>query len=195
MEQNFDHSKFTILIVDDSAMNLKVLCSVLEKKKYIVAMAQNGNDALSYLETERPDLILLDVMMPEIDGYEVCIEIKKRKELKWVPIIFLTAKTEIDSIVKGFESGGVDYITKPFNTPELLARVQTHLELKKAREEILELKGMIPMCANCNKIRDDKGFWNHVEKYIEDHSEALVSHGICPECVLELYPDRDLWKK
>ncbi len=193
MDQNFSCTDHSILVVDDSPLNLKLLSTVLEGQGYDVAMVQNGKDAFLYLESEKPDLILLDIMMPEMDGYEVCLELKKKPDLKWIPVIFLTAKTEIEDIVKGFESGGVDYITKPFNSHELLARVKTHIQLKNAREEILRLRGMIPMCANCKKIRDDKGFWNHVEQYIEERSEVQISHGICPECIEELYPDRHTW--
>ena len=125
-----------ILIVDDKATNLQVLGTVLMEQNYNVIGANNGKNALKILKQTTPDLILLDVMMPVMNGYDACIQIKKNDKYKDIPIIFLTAKTELEDIVKGFELGGVDYITKPFNHTELLARIYTHVELKKSRDKI-----------------------------------------------------------
>jgi DNA-binding response OmpR family regulator len=184
-----EKEKDMILIVDDNPQSIKLLGSVLDARGYATAVATNGMEALKFLENETPDLILLDIMMPGMDGFEVCSSIKKNKNAREAPVIFLTAKREIDDLVKGFEVGGVDYVTKPFNSDELLMRVKTHLDLKKAREEIKRLKGIIPICSNCKKIRDDKGFWEQVETYIASHSDAEFTHGICPECTKELYGD------
>ncbi len=125
-----------ILIVDDNTENLRVLGNILKENNYKIAVAKSGIDALSLLEGIKPVLILLDVMMPEMDGYEVCQKIKQNPSIANIPIIFLTAKTEHSDIIKGFEAGGVDYITKPFNSHELLVRVKTHKELFEARETI-----------------------------------------------------------
>ncbi|MDF1549779.1 MAG: hybrid sensor histidine kinase/response regulator [Bacteroidales bacterium] len=125
-----------ILIVDDNSKNIQILATVLAKNNYEVEYALRGKDAVELLRTEEFELILLDIMMPEMDGFETCIELKKIKGKQHIPIIFLTAKTDIESIAKGFEIGGVDYITKPFNDRELLKRMQTHLELKKSREKL-----------------------------------------------------------
>jgi len=128
-----------ILIVDDLPQNLQVLGSILRKQNYQVAVATNGVQVINMIDNIDPDLILLDVMMPEMDGLEVCERLKCIPEKKGIPIVFLTAKTEIEDIVKGFELGAVDYVTKPFNATELLARVKTHIELKRNRDIILEL--------------------------------------------------------
>jgi DNA-binding response OmpR family regulator len=184
-----DREKDMILIIDDNPQSIKLLGNILDSKGYSTAVAMNGTEALKFLENEIPDLILLDIMMPGMDGFEVCRSIKMNKNASETPVIFLTAKKEIDDLVRGFEVGGVDYVTKPFNSNELLIRVKTHLDLKKARDEIRRLKGIIPICCNCKKIRDDKGFWEQVEIYIESHSDAEFSHGICPECTKELYGD------
>jgi DNA-binding response OmpR family regulator len=178
-----------VLIVDDSPLNLKVLGTTLRKEGFSLAVAKSGIEALKFISKKLPDLILLDVMMPEIDGYEVCRRIKNSVAAKNVPVIFLTAKADTDSIVKGFEAGGVDYVTKPFNTAELLARVRTQISLKKAFDEIKTLRGIIPICSNCKKVRDDKGYWEQVEDYIGKHSDAVFSHSICPDCAKKLYPD------
>lgn len=138
--------KGLILVVDDVPQNLQVLRSTLQKEGYRIAAANNGQVALRYLQKEIPDLILLDVMMPEINGFEVCREIKSQEAFKDVPVIFLTARTEVEDVIAGFDAGGVDYITKPFNMAELLMRVKTHMELKKARDQLIaytdELKAL-----------------------------------------------------
>ena len=126
----------TILIVDDNPQNLQVLAQVIEENGYETVLAMNGKQVFEYVSVEKPDLILLDIMMPEMDGYEVCSILKKDSGLVDVPVIFLTAMTEPEDIVKGFEAGGVDYITKPFNALELKIRVKNHLQLKKAQDEL-----------------------------------------------------------
>ena len=181
-----------VLIVDDNPQNIKVLGNIIGKAGYDVAVAMKGKDALQLLETDLPDLILLDIMMPEMDGYELCSRIKANEKTREIPVIFLTAKRETDDLVRAFNVGAVDYVTKPFNATELLMRVRTHVELKQAREEIRTLKGIIPICANCKKIRDDKGFWNQVETYISNRTDAKFSHGLCPACERELYGDK-IW--
>ena len=125
---------YTILIVDDVVDNIQVAMNILKEDNYNFSFAKNGKDALTLLHENHFDLVLLDVMMPEIDGFEVCRKIKEDENLNSIPVIFLTAKVDTDSIVKGFEVGGVDYITKPFHPSELLARVRTHLELHRAKE-------------------------------------------------------------
>ncbi len=177
-----------ILVVDDNTNNLQVLGSMLQQNGYETAIAMNGEKALKFLRNIKPDLILLDIMMPGMDGYEVCKKIKQEYDTQHIPIIFLTAKTETEDIVKGFEVGGVDYVTKPFNSAELLARVSTHVEMKK-------LRGMIPICAKCKKIRQDKNYWEEIEVYITNHSDANFTHGICPDCAEELYGEFDWYKK
>ncbi|NIM12983.1 MAG: response regulator [Candidatus Aminicenantes bacterium] len=128
-----------ILIAEDIPQNLEVVCNILRKEGYRLAMAGNGRQALEMVPNVVPDLILLDIMMPEMDGFEVCQHLQKDPETKEIPVIFLTAKAETADIVKGFELGAVDYVTKPFKGTELLARVRTHLELKFSREALKEL--------------------------------------------------------
>ena len=176
-------------IVDDNNENLKVLGGLMKEAGYSIAVSTNGPDALNFASKDLPDIILLDIMMPGMDGYEVCSRLKNKKRTKDIPVIFLSARRETEDIVRGFEAGGVDYVLKPFSAPELLARVKTHIELKKAKEEILALRGIIPICAKCKKIRDDRGFWEQVEEYIESRSNAAFSHSICPDCARELYGD------
>jgi len=127
-----------ILVVDDTPANIQVLSSTLKSKGYQISVATNGKLALETLTRARPDLILLDVMMPELDGIETCRLLKASSEWRDIPVIFLTAKTEVEDIVKGFELGAVDYVAKPFNAHELLARVTTHLTLDQLRRTLAE---------------------------------------------------------
>jgi len=124
---------YHILIVDDVADNIQVAMNILKEENYDFSFATSGEAAVTLLSDTPFDLILLDIMMPGIDGYEVCRTIKKNPQFSDIPIIFLTAKADVDSISKGFKVGGVDYIVKPFHANELLARVKTHLELYHAK--------------------------------------------------------------
>ena len=207
----------TIQIVDEKPENLMLLSSVLVKQGYEVRTSINGSLALTSAKKHSPDLILLDILMPEMSGYEVCQQLKADERTQEIPVIFLSALAETLDRVKAFSTGGVDYITKPFQVEEVLARVETHLTIRNLQKELQEknaqlemkneqlqekniqlqealdnvktLKGFIPICANCKKIRDDEGFWEQVEIYVRDHTEAEFSHGICPDCAQELFPD------
>jgi len=125
---------FHILIVDDVSDNIQVAMSILKEEGYRFSFALNGQQALGLVTENEFDLILLDIMMPGMDGYEVCKKLKSQARTQEIPIIFLTAKVDIDSISKGFKTGAVDYITKPFHAEELIARVKTHLELYAAKQ-------------------------------------------------------------
>ena len=124
-----------ILIAEDSSTIIATLAATLRAEGFQLSIATNGCQALQILEKVRPDLILLDVMMPEIDGYEACTRIKAMPEYSDIPIIFLTARAEPGDIVRGFELGAVDYIAKPFHSHELLARVNTHLAIDRLRKD------------------------------------------------------------
>lgn len=136
-----------ILVVDDSRMNLKILSDFL-KDQYEVFAADNGNKAVQVAEEVLPDLILMDVIMPEIDGFTACSILKSNLKTVEIPVIFITAQNNTEDIVRGFNVGGVDYITKPFNPLELNVRVKTHIELKKYQEE---LKNYVQRMEELNK--------------------------------------------
>lgn len=130
--------KYRLLLVDDQVQNLKVLGHYLYENGYDFAFATNGQQAIEMVGHNLPDLILLDISMPEMDGFTVCRKLKENPETEGIPIIFLTAKIETSDIVKGFDAGAVDYITKPFNSRELLARISTHLQLQDYRKMAAE---------------------------------------------------------
>jgi phosphoserine phosphatase RsbU/P len=205
-----------ILIVDDSPDQQTLLRAILGKAGHTdLLSADSAKSAFPMLNMdgqEPPaliDLILMDVLMPELDGVEACRQIKGRPHLCDIPIIMVTANNDRSNLQAAFAAGANDYITKPVNSLELLARASSALALKKemdcrkAREEELRrsndelqkalrdvkvLRGLIPICASCKKIRNDGGFWQQLEEYIGEHSEAEFSHGICQPCVKKLYP-------
>lgn len=126
---DFTPSNQRILIVDDTLKNLQVLGTILENEGYQINVAQNGMQAIEITKKVKPDLVLLDVMMPDLNGFEVCQRLKADDSVAHIPIVFLTARAETEDLVKGFEEGAVDYVTKPFQATELLVRVRTHLSI------------------------------------------------------------------
>jgi len=144
--ENFKGAK--LLLVDDESKNLDVLIGLLEPQGYNIVVALDGETALDIAGQVAPDLILLDVMMPGIDGYETCHRLKADSVTQGIPVIFLTAKVETDDIVKGLELGAADYVLKPFKAPELLARVAMHLELKFGREKLENTLGELRAAQN-----------------------------------------------
>lgn len=132
----FNPSNFLVLVVDDLNINLQIVGAILDRQGYATTFATNGQQALERMSAAIPDLILLDLMMPEMDGFQVCENLRNYPEGREIPIIFLTASQEKKHLLQAFDRGAVDYITKPFNPPELLARVKLHLELKHTRDEL-----------------------------------------------------------
>ncbi len=191
-----------ILIVDDMPENISALALTLESEGFTLAMASCGEEALQIAEGFLPDLILMDVRMNGIDGFETCRQLKKNDATSDMPIIFLTVSQDTEDIKQGFQCGGVDYICKPFSQEEVCARVRTHLrlrelikqkeklvsELQSALAKVKTLSGLLPICSSCKKIRDDTGYWNQIESYIRARSEAEFTHSICPNCSKTLYP-------
>lgn len=188
----------TVLVVDDNPENRAVLIGLL-KPYYRVLVAINGLQALEICTRSHPDLVLLDVMMPEMDGYEVCRRIKLQPQLEAIPVIFLTAKSQIEDEQMGFSVGAVDYIMKPISPPILLSRVETHIKLKQTREElskqneILELRvkerthelevmqdAIIVAMASLAETRDNET-GNHIRRtqhYVRVLAQQLVSDGV-----------------
>ncbi|MFH0875095.1 MAG: diguanylate cyclase [archaeon] len=156
-------------IVDDTVKNLQVLGTILKAENYKIAVATNGTQAISIANDINPDLILLDVMMPELDGFETCKKLKSLPETKDVPVIFLTAKVETEDIIEGFKAGAVDYITKPFNSYELKARVKTHIELKISKDLLEQKNAILKKLSITDGLT---GLFNH--RYITDALSRLV---------------------
>ncbi|MGE0085198.1 MAG: response regulator [Desulfococcaceae bacterium] len=201
-------SKYRILVVDDEPWNLQIMRQIL-RDRYDAFFATDGQKALELTEKMLPDIILLDIMMPGMDGYRVCELLKSNEVSREIPVLFISSLSDTGDKVKAFEAGGVDYVSKPFQKQEVLARISTHLnsrslqkrlkekvaELEEALANIKTLKGLLPICSHCKKIRDDQGYWKQIEVYIQNHSDALFSHSICPDCIEEIYSKEEWYKQ
>lgn len=186
----------TILAIDDESINRQVLENHLTPQGYRVSSVANGAAALDLLAARSVDLVLLDIMMPRMSGYEVCRRIREQHSREELPVIFLSAKNQASDRIAGFDEGGNDYLAKPIAKQELLTRVATQLELLQSHrgqaQELKVLRGLLTICSHCKKIRDQDGLWDALESYIDRHSEARFTHGLCPTCVGNLYPDLGL---
>ncbi|MEA3467887.1 MAG: diguanylate cyclase [Thermodesulfobacteriota bacterium] len=172
-----------ILVIDDQPANLEVLVSFLTDRNFNVRIAENGKWALQVLETYQPDIIILDVMMPEMDGFETCRRIKSNKDTADIPVIFMTALDSIQDKVTGFEAGGVDYITKPFQHVEVLARVNAHVALRKQKMKLEQQKELLKMMS----ITDDlTGLFNrrHMTTILEREFGRCQRYGTDLSCLL-----------
>lgn len=193
-----------ILIAEDDMTSRTVLAEVLRKRGHEVVATANGREAWDALRAPgAPDMAVLDWMMPEMDGPEVVRRVRALKADYPPYLLLLTARGDKNDLVAGLEAGANDYVTKPFHPGELSARVEVGVrmmalqaalaarirDLGKALEEIKTLRGIVPICAGCKKVRDDKGYWEQVEVYVQERTDAQFSHGLCPDCVKRLYPD------
>ena len=205
-----------ILIVDDSPDQQALLRAILIKAGHTDVLSADGATSAAKVlnlngdsTTEHIDLILMDVLMPGQDGVETCRQIKRCAHLQDIPVIMVTAKSDLSNLQDAFAAGAMDFISKPVSSIELLARVSSALllkqemdrrknrelelrrsneELQKALKEVKVLRGLIPICASCKKVRNDGGFWQQLEEYLGEHSEAEFSHGLCQPCIKKLYP-------
>lgn len=187
-----------ILIADDDPVSRRILEAKLVRWGYEVAVARDGAGAWQAIESaDPPQLAILNWIMPGMDGVEVCRRARQRgKEALYTYIILLTARDREQDLVAGMEAGADDYICKPFRPDELRVRLRAgerviemengrkrliH-ELREALQKVKTLSGMLPICAQCKKIRDDKGYWNQLESYISEHADVFFSHCLCPAC-------------
>lgn len=186
-----------ILIAEDDPVSRRYLELTLQKWGYEVVVTTNGAEAWQILMSQdTPGVAILDWMMPELDGLEICERVRASPRTAAAYVILLTTRDGLRDTVRGLESGADDYLTKPFDVEELRARVgvavrvaqlQRSLEdrvrqLEEALTKVRRLQGLLPICSYCKKIRDDRNYWQQVEGYISEHSEAQFSHGICPDC-------------
>ena len=186
-----------VLVVDDEPGIRRLIQTSLRGWGYEVLAASTGEEALAILEREdAPALAILDWTMPGMDGLELCRRVRELPKPLKPYLIFVTARARTQDIVTGLTAGADDYIVKPFQRDELHARVRVGerllelqatladrvKELEDALARVKLLHGLLPICSYCKKVRDDRNYWQQVEGYIEEHSEAQFTHGICPDC-------------
>jgi len=193
-----------ILIAEDDLTSRTILAALLAKGGHEVVAACDGAQAWEALQqADAPRLAILDWMMPGMDGIEICQRLRATQAGQQRYLIMLTARSSKRDTAEGLRAGADDYLSKPFDPDELCARVEVGCrilalqdqlagkvrELQEALAQIKTLRGIVPICASCKKIRDDQGYWNQVEAYVSRHSEARFSHGLCPECSAKLFPE------
>jgi DNA-binding response OmpR family regulator len=186
-----------ILIAEDDLVSRRALEATLRKWGYAVRAVTDGAAAWEVLQAENaPKLAILDWMMPKLDGIELCRRVRAEPRSEMTYLILLTAKGTKEDMVAGLEGGADDYLIKPFNREELKARVQVGMrvvnlqtrlalrvrDLEVALSRVKQLQGLLPICSYCKKIRNDGNYWQQIDAYFADHSDAQFSHGICPAC-------------
>lgn len=199
-----------ILIAEDDPMSGFLLKTTLTNWGHDVTATVDGSQALEILQSDDPPPIaVLDWMMPVLDGSDVCRKLRASSRAASVYIIMLTTKGEKKDMLEGLAAGADDYLTKPFDPEELKARVGVGIriveiqealqkkvqELEAALGQVKQLQGILPICSYCKQVRDDQNYWQQVEAYVSEHSEAKFSHSICPACYQkEVQPRLDKFK-
>ena len=185
-----------LLVAEDDAFYCGILQSVL-REEYEVLIAQDGNRAWEMLQAaQAPRLALLDWQMPGLDGLQIGRKVRSHPAMGGFYLVIATVRQSLDDVLAGFEAGANDYITKPFHAEELRARLRVGrrvvelqaalaarvAQLQDALARVKQLQGLLPICSYCKRIRDDHDYWQQVETYMSEHSQATFTHGICPEC-------------
>jgi phosphoserine phosphatase RsbU/P len=181
-----------ILIADDDRMSTMMLKAALERWEFEVTVAQDGASAWAHITGDSPPaLAIVDWMMPGIDGLELCRRIREAPPAAPIYVILLTSRTSRQDLVAGLEAGADDYLTKPFDPDELRARIHVGQRTLALIANIKRLSGLLPICSYCKRIRSDMDYWEQVESYISEHTDARFSHGICPPCLAKVSADFD----
>jgi len=193
-----------ILIAEDDFLSRNILVSALKSQGHEIYEAPNGQEALDILrEKDSPQLAILDWMMPELDGLDVVRSVRESRGGENKYFIIITSKGNKEDVITGLDSGANDYLVKPVDIGELRARIRVAermvelqdaledkvIKLENALEHIQTLEGILPICSYCKKIRNDSGYWDQLEIFISEHSDAKFSHSICPNCMQKEFPD------
>ena len=185
-----------VLVADDEPMGALMLSRSLERWGLEVVVARDGEEAWRMIQDGGIKMAILDWVMPGADGPELCQRIRKAERHQHMHLILLTARNSRADVVAGLDAGADDYLIKPFDVEELRARVHVGIrvltlqdrladrvaELQEALTNVKQLSGLLPICSYCKRIRGDENYWERVESYITEHTDAKFSHGICPEC-------------
>ncbi len=192
-----------ILLAEDDATSRIVLATALKNEGYDVVSAADGSVAWQHFQQpDAPPLAILDMIMPGIDGLQLVRLVRGLPSQVPPYLIIVSTKSDKADVIAALDAGANDYLTKPFDAGELRARVEVGRrmiemrfqlaekveELEQALDQVRTLRGIVPICANCKNVRDDQGYWNRVETYLNEHTEAEFSHAVCPDCMKRLYP-------
>jgi DNA-binding response OmpR family regulator len=173
-----------ILIADDDRMSTVMLGATLGKWGFETVVVHDGDAAWERIAGhEPPALIIADWMMPKLDGIELCRRIRATPPASPVYVILLTSRTGRQDLIAGLEAGADDYLTKPFDPDELRARIHVGKRTLDLMARVKRLTGLLPICSYCKRIRSDTDYWEQVDTYITEHTDARFSHGICPSCL------------
>ena len=173
-----------ILIADDDRMSTMMLQRTLVQWGFTVDVAQDGNAAWDAITGDpQPDVAILDWMMPGLDGIELCRRIRTATLRSPIYVILLTARTGQQDLVAGLEAGADDYLKKPFDPDELRARIHVGQRTIRLIASVKRLTGLLPICSYCKRIRSDHDYWQQVDSYVSEHTDAVFSHGISPSCL------------
>ena len=198
------------LIADDDRIAAEVLARTLARWEFEVTVARDGAEAWDVLRgPDAPSLAILDWMMPQLDGPEVCRLVRTETPNAQAYLILLTSRDTRGDLVAGLEAGADDYLVKPFDPAELQARVRVGIrvlglqerlaarieELQAALSQVKQLSGLLPICSYCKCIRNDENYWQQVDGYLVEHSDARFTHGICPPCFDSLSKELDEYSK
>ena len=195
-----------VLVAEDDRVTGEILARTLERWGYEASVVRDGREAWDHLRGEvAPTLAMLDWMMPHMDGPDICRHVRAELPLANMYLLLVTAREARGDIVAGLNAGADDYIVKPFDPEELRARVAVGIrvltlqqklaervaELETALSNVKQLRGLLPICSYCKRIRGDDQYWQQVEGYISEHSDAQFSHGICPSCFATISAELD----
>jgi phosphoserine phosphatase RsbU/P len=171
-----------ILIAEDENISRMVLGAALKKRGHEVVATENGRKAWEASQIDYFPVLISDWLMPEMNGLDLCREIRKSPRDNYTYFILLTSLEGKTNYLEAMDAGTDDFMTKPFDMDELTARIHVAQRILGLHRHLNQLEGLLPICCNCKKIRDDKNNWQRIENYIEVHSEAQFTHGFCPEC-------------
>jgi sigma-B regulation protein RsbU (phosphoserine phosphatase) len=171
-----------ILIAEDDRVSRIVLSELLTKSGHEVTAVENGQMAWDLYSSQPMPILISDWMMPSMDGLQLCRRIRAEKRAGYTYIILLTALSGKANYLEGMEAGADDFVVKPFDADELQARLRAAERILALQHEVRQLRGLLPICSYCKKIRDDRNIWTQLEQYVTERSEALFSHSLCPDC-------------
>ncbi|MBI1805469.1 MAG: response regulator transcription factor [Ignavibacteria bacterium] len=176
-----------ILVAEDDSVSSLLLTTKLKKMGHEVIATEDGEAAWQAFLAECPQMVITDWMMPHVDGIELCRRIRLHWQAKYVYIIMLTALSGKQYYMEGMDAGADDYLNKPVDLDELQARLHVANRILTLRTEISRLNNLLPICAWCRKVRDDKGYWQELEAYVQREQHLSITHGICQDCAEEVF--------